>query len=1181
MSRLFDLSNLSNSKVTGDVRRYAGVKKFAELVPLAQAEGAKLGKAAKYADGSPMSRDDKMMRNAFIYFAEKHNAEVLEAREIKKEKLAAELSKKRKAATVARKVASTRGVQQKSKNAGIISQNGKVKTYVQPEINANKITKTVIDRVNAFEKVMCTVQGNKTREDLYKSIMQIVEESGSTRYISVAYEDGRGHARLVSLKAGQLLSYADFEKKLQDIESNDSLGGSDRGAIDLDDNKLVLDRFFVSSYTMNLGAKSADMIYETNGIVSDGFCAWESMKAIGVNDGLRRKMDLSELLKYIDDSKKPVGIINNAVNLMNPHFKIFKSRPHTIQMVAKGKRVESYPLVPLFQEDIKTPKPRYVNLRKPTDEDHQLATERSGFESPHEVEHAKELNKILKEGVPILIIDLVNNHVDVVKSLTLLPIMLAPSGDIFKDGRLILTPTHNYKNLEIQTECKQHYVFFDYETVIDFEQSSCMRPYSLCIFCCNGAQLSQLNVADQDGNVQGVEYIKAGLYDDGRSGVENTGTKTFLGADCGEQFLEWIVKTQENRQYTFIGFNNSNFDNLLLMNTMLKDTKDLNVSDIFIAGNAVMNFTLNGRHKTFDLHRHLVGSLASNCNSFKVKCCAKKSFDHAIPQQHYLNGTLDAWINGNTELKEYNEYDVLATAVLYQRYACALKEIPALKDYNLLESGTVGSLIYKVFSEHNKKVNLPKLSLDQYQRVLKYKAAGRVEMFNGIQKLDERLASNDVCSLYPYVMSIAPVHYPCGEIVEVTEYIDGMIGFYRCDIDQTSLRARNLPLIHPKKTETENQWDFDGILYDYTISNVMIELLRKHNCPVTVHSGFVFTDKIKSCNIFGFLLDFMGAKNEQDTFDATQNPKYNAALRNTIKLLSNAVSGKVIEGLHAEKTAALSDPLKYAELLETAASVNMVSAVGQKLFVTYTSKEEDLISQQRPVYLGVLIYDYARTHMYNHSYSQIGLDKLLYTDTDATKCRYTDAVEWHKYATKTIVPHWPEIEAVDPRYKTHPLYSPDSKVYGSFEDELGEMVGSNYKFYCLQKKSWAYHCDTLVTIGSKLSKKHAVGAIVPESKFRFKGVNPSAQLLTKPLAESQKDRHLFYESNKGNSISSNPMAFFEQIHNTGSARVLAVNFRRIIKNSRRNVKLDDVEKYNTLMSSIQVNYIEKVLKIVK
>ena len=1060
--------------------------------------------------------------------------------------------------------AKVRGIKLKSQNKGIINPNGRI------------YTETPLDKVNAFSKIMYTVSGNKTREDLYNSIVAKTDALGSTIYISVAYEDGEGHARLVSIRTDYLGSYAAFDKKLSDIETNDAQGGSDRGAIDLDLNRLVLDRFFVAQYRLNLGAHSADMIYPTVGIVSDGYCAWESMKAIGTDDGRRRKMDLDGLIDYILQSKTPCCLVNNAVSLLNQHQTVFKSRESITELVSRGKRLESWQTVELLDSDVRPPKLSYYNLRKATEDEKDLA---KYLASSRLSRFTDELNKILAVGLPILIVDAVNEHVDVLTALKLLPVRLSASGQIFKDGRCVLTPTHNYKNLEIETDCHQYYVFFDYETVVDFEQSSCMRPYSLSIFCVGRERLSLLNEADGDGDKAAIENIKRGCDGGGLNYEQDTGVETFLGYDCSEKFLAWIVKTQENRQYNFIGFNNSNFDNLLLLNSMLRDTNDLNVADIFISGNAVMDFTVNGRHKTFDIHRHLVGSLAENCGSFKVKCCAKKSFDHSIPQRHYLEGSLEAWVAGNDELREYNEFDVLATAVLYQRYANALKAIPALKDYDLLKSKTVGSLIFKVFTAHNKKVKLPKLSLDQYSRVLKCKAAGRVEMFNGVQKIDERLASNDVCSLYPYVMSIAPVRYPCGEIVQVTEFDEDLIGFYRCDIDQTSLRARNLPLIHPRKTETENEWDFNGILYDYTISSVMIKLLREHGCPVDVKSGFVFTESLKSCEMFGFLLDFMGAKNKQDALCEAQDPLYNPALRNTIKLLSNSVSGKVIEGLHTEKTVALNDPVKYAELIKTAESVNMVSAVGQKIFVTYTEKEADLLAKQRPVYLGVLIYDYARTHMYNHSYARIGLDKLIYTDTDATKCRYTDAIAWQKYACNTIVPHWPEIEKVDPRYATHCLYSPDSKVYGSFEDELGEMVGENYRFYCLQKKSWAYHCDTLVISGSKLAKKYPVGSVVPESKFRFKGVNPSAQLLMGALPAAQKERHLFYESNKHNSIQSNPMAFFEQIYSTGSARVLAVNFRRIIKNPRRNVKLDETEKYNELMSSIQVNYIEKTLKI--
>jgi hypothetical protein len=254
-------------------------------------------------------------------------------------------------------------------------------------------------------------------------------------------------------------------------------------------------------------------------------------------------------------------------------------------------------------------------------------------------------------------------------------------------------------------------------------------------------------------------------------------------------------------------------------------------------------------------------------------------------------------------LKNYNEYDVLATAVLFNKYRNALKQIPATKNYanSLHEIKTIGSLIYKVFDEskNKKQFNLPKLNYQQYKDLQSSKIAGRVELFNGIQKVTERLVSTDVCSLYPYVMSVAPNYYPCGEIIQTNEYKgDDVIGFYYCDIDQTNLKPNNLPNIYAKKSKIDNDWSYQGILENYLISNVMIGLLKKFNCKVVIRNGFYFSDKKKSCDMFDFLLDFMNAKNNQDTMKKNKNNDYNSALRETLKLLMNSISGKVIEGMH-------------------------------------------------------------------------------------------------------------------------------------------------------------------------------------------------------------------------------------------------------------------------------------------
>jgi hypothetical protein len=552
-----------------------------------------------------------------------------------------------------------------------------------------------------------------------------------------------------------------------------------------------------------------------------------------------------------------------------------------------------------------------------------------------------------------------------------------------------------------------------------------------------------------------------------------------------------------------------------------------------------------------------------------------------------MNNKLIDFITDNEELREYNEFDVLATAVLFCKYREALRSIDATRDISaeLHTVKTIGSLIYKVFekSKLTKGYRLPLLSLEQYTDMQNSKIAGRVELFNGVQKVEERLVSTDVCSLYPYVMSVAPVFYPCGDIIHTDVYVEDKIGFYYCDIDQSNLRKRNLPKIYAKKTKIENDWGHEEVLENYLIGSVMIELLKKYGCGVVIKKGFYFTGKIKSSEMFDFLLDFMKEKNSQDTKKKEKDLSYNPALRETLKLLMNSLSGKVIEGLHTEKTENVNSVNEYMDIVNKCKKINTINTIGNKIFLTYELNEEDLIKKQRPIYLGVMIYDYAKSYMYENSYSKVGLDELLYTDTDASKFRYSRFLEWKKEIDEENiqVPHWPEVELIDERYKDHKIYECGSKVFGSFEDELDEMVGEDYTFYCVQKKSWAYIVDG-------------------KSKFRFKGLNDNALFLslgedfvghkiikhsngttTKKhiITGKEEDVYHFAISNKHLSLGNNAGKFFEQLYSTGEAFMLTNSFRKIVKNMLQNVELGEGARYNKQINKIQVHYSLKHVKI--
>ena len=54
--------------------------------------------------------------------------------------------------------------------------------------------------------------------------------------------------------------------------------------------------------------------------------------------------------------------------------------------------------------------------------------------------------------------------------------------------------------------------------------------------------------------------------------------------------------------------------------------------------NQLLNFKINGCHNMYDLHKHLMGSLKSNCESFKIpKKYSKLDCDHNEIQILYNN----------------------------------------------------------------------------------------------------------------------------------------------------------------------------------------------------------------------------------------------------------------------------------------------------------------------------------------------------------------------------------------------------------------------------------------------------------------------------------------------------------------------------------------------------------------
>lgn len=743
-----------------------------------------------------------------------------------------------------------------------------------------------------------------------------------------------------------------------------------------------------------------------------------------------------------------------------------------------------------------------------------------------------------------------------------------------------------------------HYIFFDYETVIDWTKNNCMREYSLSWF-----YISHNDVE---------EITKKKLMDEKTFKLKNYNCFNEIGFDCSLKFIEWFNEFQINKICKFVSYNGANFDNYFLLNAMLEYKKNnenkINISDLLYSGNQLLNFKINGCHNMYDLHKHLMGSLKSNCESFKIpKKYSKLDCDHNEIQILY-NNDKDNFINimkQKEALIEYNNNDVYSLCCLFIKYYQSMSNIEGfefLVGEKFCEVGTIGSMIMKraknLWAEN--KIELPKLNFQQYNDVLKYKIAGRVEIFSDKEiKVNEEIVSLDVCSLYPYIMAIHQCYMPSGEIIEVDSYQgDDVLGFYYCDIDQRALKKHNLPNIYAEKTETENKWSSNKILKDYLITNVTIKLLNKYKnigVKCEVKKGFVFTKKIKNIELFKFLMPLMNIKNQQDELKRNKDATYNPALRECVKLLMNSVSGKVIEGLHSENIKMISDiddllKLQSKQAKNKIRDINIINNVGDNLFVSYKIDEESIINKQKPVYLGAFIYEYARTYMYENLLSVVGLDKCLYMDTDALKFRKSDLAEWQLKKGNNIVNHWAEVEQIDTRYKSHILFNENSKVFGSLENELK----TNNIFYAVQKKFW---------LTANINKDNEITYI----KTRYKGINPSSLLLNENslIIETKKDKlnlnihkeELFnwINNNKHLTIGSDydkyaksddergfigkQLELFENLYNNKKVIVLVSNMRRIVKNGLRNVEVEEKERYNLYNNKVQINYMLKAVRL--
>jgi len=322
----------------------------------------------------------------------------------------------------------------------------------------------------------------------------------------------------------------------------------------------------------------------------------------------------------------------------------------------------------------------------------------------------------------------------------------------------------------------------------------------------------------------------------------------------------------------------------------------------------------------------------------------------------------------------------------------------------------------------------------------------------------------------------------------------------------------------------------------------------------------------------------MKEKNLQDEYKDAKDDRYNPAIREAMKLIMNSISGKLNEGLHLDVLELMTDEKFTEYYLEAKNGNNRLSAInmiGNKVFASRKENPEDKMKSAKNIYLGALIYDYSKIFMYEYGYSKFikdgSIEDLLNTDTDAIHASHGALESWIHANKDTIVPHWPEIEEIDPRYKTHHIYEPNSKVFGSFENELSDEVDVAYE---MMKKFY------LITNQENPTKEN--------TKARHKGLRKTDVFITaeiKALLEATEDlqedkKQIAIKNIYDSAIKFQDMYIYtyEELFKNRKGQFLTCSFLKSVKNRALNPEIDS-DKFNDTVNTIRLVYTIKQIKI--
>jgi hypothetical protein len=602
-------------------------------------------------------------------------------------------------------------------------------------------------------------------------------------------------------------------------------------------------------------------------------------------------------------------------------------------------------------------------------------------------------------------------------------------------------------------ELRTRIIVYDYETV--YTPSGVLEPYALGYIVYNPYdQLKPGEPGHGDFSVHSPHVVQI---------IRRPGESAF---SVTAPLLDLIAAAEPDIAYTLVSFNGARFDHFILAAAAHQRGC---LKSVFATPGGGLRSVSIGRHKTLDLAKLLPAmSLADACKGFQTQPRKVEGFSHKVVQAAYDEGRLYDWLAANREqLMEYLDGDVLSTASLCVKATTAITALSGKSCYGQIAVGTIGGHAWARMSD---ACSLPK-PVREHKLDLIIRSAivgGRVQVY-GERVIDEgeQLRMVDFASLYPTAMSAAekaasvfapeemwgvyPSGGASGEPEHVAEWVDGVVGLYRCTIHE---QPPNKPNVLPRRIEGEPlDWAYRGE-FETWATHIDIHLIRRGGGSCTIHEGYVWRNSHRGL-FKPFIKPLAAAKDEQDRLMDANDPDANPALRMALKLLMNSASGKCCQNNYDDEVV-----LATGSAAQLAAELKMDQdkprtwiPLGGETCIIVGKKPGDRIYKKsaKPSILAVLIYANSRALVWR----TLCQHNVLYSDTDSGLFRMKD------------------YEALR---KAFPQLDPTGrhKELGDLEQELPDHVTA--EAYLLAPKDYAVIC------------RDKDGKASSKSKMRIKGV---------------------------------------------------------------------------------------------